>query len=62
MEEITTTLSTILQQGMEALLWLWHFILGALEIAGIVFLGLALYFLGWAIWRAAKVTHGKLRG
>ena len=62
MEELTTTLSTILQQGMEALLWLWHFILGALEITGIVFLGLALYFLGWAIWRVAKATHRKLRG
>jgi len=54
-------LSSILEWGTNTLLLAWKIILGTLEITGIVILGLALYFVAWAIWQISKSVHDRIR-
>ena len=57
MEEFTA----ILEWGMDALLLAWGIVLDTLQIIGMVILGLALYFVLWAIWRTMTTIRRKLQ-
>ena len=60
MNEAREILLAILSWGMDALVGIYHFIVGALTIAALVLLGLFLYFVLWASWRALTAAHRRL--